>query len=330
MRDNKNITIKCIAERMNISPSTVSRALNGKSGVSNEVREQIITLSQEMNYQTNRIAQSLRTSRSMEIGVIIPDSSNPFFSAMLTGIDSYAREMGYTLLMINSANRAEVEQKAISTFCELHVAGLLTVPTGVKHYKNLPMPVVFLTRCDDSDGSCNYIITDDVEGAAIATRNLIADSLEAYYFFGDSVNVISTASRIAGYRKALAQAGIEFQPDWVFEGANSIADGYRLFKELQAQATGRYGILCHNDYVTIGVLKAALDCGIVPGRDIRLIGYDDIELVSYMTPSISTVRQAKFDIGTWGAKNLISIINNGQRDKPFQIVLRPELIIRDT
>ena len=84
MQNGKNITIKCIAEKMNISPSTVSRALNGKSGVSKEVREQIVALSQEMNYQTNRIAQSLRTSKSMEIGVIIPDSSNPVFSAMLT------------------------------------------------------------------------------------------------------------------------------------------------------------------------------------------------------------------------------------------------------
>lgn len=164
MQNGKNITIKCIAEKMNISPSTVSRALNGKSGVSKEVREQIVALSQEMNYQTNRIAQSLRTSKSMEIGVIIPDSSNPFFSAMLTGIDSYAREMGYTLLMINSCNSPEVERKAIETFCELHVAGLLSVPTCVKHYDHLPMPVIFLTRCDNSDSNFNYIITDDVPG----------------------------------------------------------------------------------------------------------------------------------------------------------------------
>lgn len=181
MQNGKNITIKCIAEKMNISPSTVSRALNGKSGVSKEVREQIVALSQEMNYQTNRIAQSLRTSKSMEIGVIIPDSSNPFFSAMLTGIDSYAREMGYTLLMINSCNSPEVERKAIETFCELHVAGLLSVPTCVKHYDHLPMPVIFLTRCDNSDSNFNYIITDDVQGGYIATQNLINSSLSDFF-----------------------------------------------------------------------------------------------------------------------------------------------------
>lgn len=330
MQNGKNITIKCIAEKMNISPSTVSRALNGKSGVSKEVREQIVALSQEMNYQTNRIAQSLRTSKSMEIGVIIPDSSNPFFSAMLTGIDSYAREMGYTLLMINSCNSPEVERRAIETFCELHVAGLLSVPTCVKHYDHLPMPVIFLTRCDNSDSNFNYIITDDVEGGYIATQSLINSNLSDFYFLCDSTDIISSANRLAGYKSALEENGITPKQDWVFDGANTIADGYRIFKELQTMASGRYGILCHNDYVAVGVLKSALDYGIVPGRDIRLIGYDDIELISYLTPALSTVRQAKFDIGTWGAKSLISIINNGPRDKPFHIVLKPELIIRDT
>ena len=192
------------------------------------------------------------------------------------------------------------------------------------------MPVIFLTRCDNSDSNFNYIITDDVQGGYIATQNLINSSLSDFFFLCDSTDIISSASRLAGYRSALEENGITPKQDWVFDGANTIADGYRIFKELQTMASGRYGILCHNDYVAVGVLKSALDYGIVPGRDIRLIGYDDIELISYLTPALSTVRQAKFDIGTWGAKSLISIISNGPRDKPFHIVLKPELIIRDT
>lgn len=330
MQNGKDVTIKSIAQSLNISPSTVSRALNGKSGVSDEVRAQIVARSRQMNYQTNRLAQSLRTSRSKEIGVIIPDSSNPFFSAMLTGIDSYAREMGYTLLMVNSCNSPEVERRAIAAFSELHVAGLLSVPNCVKHYDDLPMPVIFLTRCDSSDSKYNYIITDDVEGAFLAASNLINSRLDAYYFLCDSTDVISSANRFTGYRKALAAHGIEFRDEWLIDGLNTIADGYRAFKEVQSVAPERCGILCYNDYVAVGVIKSALDCGIMPGRDVRIIGYDDIELISYLTPALSTVRQAKFDIGTWGAKSLISIINNGQRDKPFHVVLKPELIIRDT
>lgn len=325
-----NVTISSIARILDVSPSTVSRALAKKKGVSDGLKDRIVSVANELNYHPNMVARSLRTKVSKEIGLIIPDNSNPFFSAMVRGIDTVAHELGYTLLLISTNNDTKIEREAILKFNELQVAGLISVPSDISNYGSLSLPLVFLTRCNDVDSKFNYIVTDDIEGSYLATRNLITSGLSAYFFVCDSLDVISSKNRLTGYQKALFEAGISPKDEWILTGVNTIPDGYRIFQEIYRRSVFPIGILCHNDYTAIGVVKSVSDSNLRHGVDVRIIGYDDIELISYITPALSTVRQVKFDIGAWGARHLINLIESDSSEKPLHMIMKPELVIRDT
>lgn len=327
---NHTVTIKHISKLLGVSPSTVSRALQGKKGVGEATRKDICELAHSLGYQPNKIAQSLRLKTSNVLGVLIPDNQNPFFSSMIKGVTAIAQQEGYILLVVNTNNDPGTEQQALATLQELHIAGILAVPNEEKNYENFKLPFLFLTRCRDRQGPFNYITTDDEEGAYLAANHLIESQMQEYFFLCDSLSVTSSQNRLAGFSKALKEHGIDLPPANVRQGANAMMDGYKMFQEIAGGAKTPFGIFCHNDYVAIGVLQSILDSPLRIKKDVRLIGYDDIEMISFITPRLSTIRQAKFDVGTWGAKHLISLIRNGPAANPIHIVMKPELVLRDT
>lgn len=330
---NRSSTLKDVAAEAGVSPSTVSRALLGSPSISEPTRMRISEIAERLNYRPNILARSLRISKTKIIGIIIPDNSNPYFASLIKGIETMASEKDYTVVIINTDEQSKLENKAIAALSELRVAGLLAVPVNIENYNNLQMPLVFLTRFKrvEEFNTFNYVINDNFKGAYLAASHLIERGRDKIYFINGPKSVPTSTERLEGYKKALGNAGIKYNEKLVIYGNLTMKDGYAAANTLLAWEEPPFGVFCYNDYTAIGVMRAIREHGLrVPG-DISLVGYDDIEILSYMEVPLTTVRQARYTIGSRGAELLINMIENQEKYRQrFEIILEPELIIRET
>jgi len=326
-------TLKDIAMEAGVSESTVSRAIQGSTTISESTRTKICEIAERMNYRPNIIARSLRISRIRIIGIIIPDNSNPYFAALIKGIETTASVLDYTVVIINTDEKSEAEIKAIATLIELRVSGLLSVPVDIDNYKNMQIPYVFLTRVKKTDDmfSFSYVTNDNYKGAYLAASHLIERGNQKIYFINGPKNVPASAERLDGYKKALRDADIKYNEKLIVYGNLTMEDGYASFNALLEQERPPFGVFCFNDYAAIGVMRSIHEYGFKIPEEISLVGYDDIEISSYFIKPLTTVRQSRYTIGSKGAEVLINMIENvAKYIQRSEIILEPELIIRET
>ena len=328
----RKVTIIDIAYELDLSPSTVSRALNGIGRMNPKTRQQILDLAKKWDYHPNPHAQRLKKAKTSTIGLIVPELTHHFYSQIVKGVDSVLDEVGYQQIICVSNEEFEKEKKAAEALLNARVDGLLlALSNETREYDHIQqliheeIPVVFLDRmCEDIQAP--YVMTDDFEGAKLATQYLIDIGCNKIAFIKGPEIISTTFSRLMGYKEAFKVNGLEVDDSFIIDHCDQNQLESRLMKLVKEQSLD--GLLAHSDYHAFKAMEILQKKGLKIPEDISIIGYANEPLASYTTPKITTVKQPAFEMGERGMKLLMSQIESGEMGEPH--ILSTELVIRES
>ena len=331
---NRSVTLKDLAKKINTSVTTISKALSNHPDISEQRKKQILKLAEEMNYVPNVMASNLRNQKTKFVGLIVADNSNPYFARMIKGVEERLTTEGYHTLIFNTNEEPKKEIDLIMELRSLHVAGVILTPAaGNKEssalLKKFGIPFVLANRYLDKNTD-NYVIADSEKASYLAIDYLTKYGYEKIFLLNFMDGVSTAVDRRLGFERALSDKGIIPEPDWVIHGCANQTDGYNAMNRLLDKYKLPFSVLCFNDYIAVGAIKALHEREISMPNEVALMGMDDIELLSYMRPGLSTVNMPKVELGRKSADMLLDIIKGNEPINGRQIVLQPSLVIRET
>lgn len=321
-------TIKDIAKRAGVSITTVSRVLNRKEeGMSEQTRKKVLQVIEEMEYQPNRLARGLVTKQSKLIGLIVPTISNPFFPELCRGAEDEASARGYSLVICNSDDSSEKEERYIKILKEQQVDGLiLSSQKGLSETSasllDQKIHYVMLDRVEDDLVPGVYL--DNEKGGYLAGQHLIALGHTQMACITGPDSIRNSRERLSGFKRALQEVGLG--PIVIREGDFTLETAYEQAKEILTDRNIT-AIFTGNDLMACGVYRAAHELSIRIPEDISVIGFDDIPLISALIPKLTTVRQDTYQMGRKAAELLIRQI---EQDETESVMFSPTLIERES
>lgn len=323
------MNIKEIARLAGVSSATVSKVINGKDEqISATTKERVWRIVKREGYIPNGIAKSLRVKNTKTIGIIMPDVMNLFFSEIARGIEDAAEKRGYSVILCNSDNKADKEEKYFQILQEKMVDGIiLTASEGnVKKYmEKRHLPMVLLDRDIPADSKVGRIVLDNEEGAYIATNFLIKKGCKNIVFISARATGKSSVQRLNGYKKAILEKDFASDENKMFLRGYTIETGYDGIMDL-IHRTEIDGVVCGNDLIAIGAINALKECGKSVPEDVRVIGFDDISISKYMDPPLTTIQQPIYKMGEESVNMLVDMIE--KRETNLTKILSSELIER--
>jgi LacI family transcriptional regulator len=323
--------IRQVALRAGVSVTTVSHALNGTRFVSDAARAKVEEAAHALGYVPSEVARWLKHSTTRTLGMLVPNNSNPYFAEIIRGVERYCYGAGYSLLLCNSDDDAQRQADRLRVLGERRVDGLVLVASGedaqiVACCKDLHLPLVLVDREIDSIAA-DLVEVDHAAGGELATAHLLSLGHDRVACIGGPAKLRPSQQREAGWRLALAKAGIKPRADELVRGDFGPQGGAAALTRLLRSARPPSAVFVCNDLMAIGALHAAHAAGVnVPG-DLSVVGFDDIELAAYTTPGLTTVAQPKEAIGTAAAKLVLERLRDG-RSEPRRLILQPELRVR--
>jgi len=326
-------TIREVAEKAGVSYTTVSHVINNTRYVSENVRERVLSAMKELGYRPNALARSLRRGETKTIGLILPDSANPFFAEIGRVIENAAFRYEYNVILCNTEGDVTKERVYTEVLQNKQVDGIVFVATGdqpdaLQEISERNLPVVVIDR-DSGQFELDTVITDNRTGGAQAANFLAhTQDLKVACITGPS-NLTPSAQRVIGFQQSLAESGIQIREEWIVKGDFHPNSGYQAAYQLLQSSDRPNAIFSCNDMMAIGVLRAAAELGISVPDDLQIVGFDDIELASYTHPPLSTVAQPKKEIGETAVRLLLERINDFELPARREI-LPTSLILRKT
>ncbi len=329
------VTIKDIARKLDINFSSVSRALNNKPGVSDETRQLVIRTARDMGYHPNVLARGLVSRTTNTIGVIIPDIINPVFGEITTGIIETANKNNYDVFLCITNWSGNKETDYIYTVMEKQVDGLIIKSVNDDNLKLLEtgnIPVVGYESWA-SNNKFSSVSTDNEKGGYIAAKHIISCGYRKTALFPGQNISITGSSRLSGFSMAFNEYGLTYDESLIYYGEYNINSGYELAGRLLESHPDTDSIITGNDVIALGALKYIVEIGSKPGRDIGIIGFDNIRMADLPQIRLTTIKQPKYSTGRIITNVLLEEISNQQKgieNYPQTILLEPELIIRST
>jgi len=324
------VSIKDIARSANVSHSTVSRALSDSPLVKEETKALIKRIAEEMGYSPHALARSLVTRRTQTVGVVVTTIADPFVSEIVRGLEETSQNHGYTIVLCNSNAEPRRELAAVKALREKRVDGIIITASRIGDLympllEDFGVPIVLINS--QQTGEYVYsIATDDHKGAEIATEHLLSLGHIRIGYIASPNNVSSSQARLEGYRTALELHGLQFDPVLIADGDGRPAAGAQAAARLASLTDPPTALFCYNDMTAIGVIRALNDLGLNVPADVSVVGYDDIPLVEYLNPPLTTVGQRKYDMGCMAMEMLLSLLNGAQNVQ--DITIEPTLICR--
>ena len=320
-----------VAEHASVSITTVSHVVNNTRPVSDGLRKRVLAAIDELGYQPNVLARSLRRGKTHTIGMIVPDSTNPFFAEVARGIEDTSFEHGYSLVLCNSDGDLQKELLYVSVLTEKQVDGILFVAAGAstEHIRACTarcMPVVVVDR-EIPEVAVDSVLTDNARGGAIATRHLLDLGHRRIGCVAGPSDVTPSADRVTGYTQALAERGIPVEDRFIVKGDFQYESGYRAARQLLALGSRPTAIFACNDLMAVGVISAAVEMGLWVPADLSVVGFDDVRLASFANPPLTTIVQPKYEMGVIAAEMLLQRIR-GPDIPPRCRLLDTSLLIR--
>jgi LacI family transcriptional regulator len=329
-------TIQDIARKLNLTPSTVSRALNNHEAISDATKKAVSKTAQKLQYRHNKIAASLRLGKTKIIGVIIPSAEISFFGSVVHGIERVASQREYNVLIYQSNEQTDYEKKAVETFLRSRVDGVLASiskeTTNLDHYfeiKRRGVPLVLFDRAND-DLKVPSVVIDDYSGAYKATQHLIEQGCKRIAHIGGQQHVFIFKQRLKGYVDALKENGISLDKELIRYGEVSIASGAKCMHELLALSQPPDGVFAIEDFTALGAMQTLKAAGKKIPNDTAIIGFANEAFGAYITPSLSTVDQQTIKMGETAANLFFDKIEEARfyKSTPEKTVLEPLLIYR--
>lgn len=317
----QEISIEDIARTAGVSHTTVSRALRDSPLISVEVRERIHLLARQMGYTPNAIARSLQTQRTNTIGLVVTSIDDPFFSDVARGVEEIARSANFSVVLSTTHNDPDQEMAVIETFHQRRVDGILVASSRLsdihrERLDSIQVPTVLINRQAESQHKMlHWVAVDDRKGAMLAVEHLLQLGHRSIGYIGVGSRPKSNRQRLEGYQKALAASGVLPQPEWVVLASDGEASheedaaiGETLLPALLA--AGVTAVFCYNDMVAIGALQACRKRGMTVPQELSIIGFDDIKMADYVTPTLTTIHQPKVRLGQLAMEMLLDLLNS--------------------
>ncbi|MBC7812399.1 MAG: LacI family DNA-binding transcriptional regulator [Burkholderiales bacterium] len=307
-------TIHDVAHRAGVSTSTVSHVINDTRFVSDETRTRVLQAINELSYQPNRVARSLRARRTHTLGVLLPNSANPFFADMLLGVEAVAYDHGYSVIFGNAIEDPQRELSYLEVLLATQVDGILLISTGIfnealKTVSARDVPVVLVDRSTEQLG-VDSVLTDNAYGGALATQHLLSLGHRRIGCITGPPELIPMAFRIDGYRRAMAEAGVEVDETLIVNGDFQHESGYNGCRKLLSHPEPPTAIFVFNDLMAVGALCALHEAGLRVPEDVSVIGYDNVPLASYTVPRLTTIGQPSQMMGRMATEMLVSRVKN--------------------
>jgi LacI family transcriptional regulator len=330
------VTILDIARELNITPATVSRALNDHPKIRESTKKAVRDTATRLNYKHNKIASSLRLGRSSIIGVIIPSAEINFFGSVVHGIEKIAAENNYSLLIYQSNELYEHEKKGVQTFLQSQVDGVLASISketiNLDHFneiRNRGIPLVLFDRTDDKLGVASVEV-DDFAGAFQATSHLINEGCRRIAHIAGQQHVNIFNRRLKGYVEALNVHNVPLNDDLIVYGKVSIQSGQECMKQLLSRDVIPDAVFAVEDFTALGAMQVIKAAGLRIPEDIAIIGFANEGFGEYLTPSLSTVNQQTVAMGEEAARLLFEGLRGGKAYTAHQrkLILKPQVICR--
>jgi LacI family transcriptional regulator len=333
----QRITMSDVAREAGVSLMTVSRVVNDKGEISPETRERVQEVIEKLGYRPSGIARSLAGGQTYTIGLVVPDIANPYFSGMAHGVTSVANAEGFGVLLCDCEEASDRELTMLDVLEEKRVDGVVVaaprtstdelLPVLARHPNAVVVNRLFLET--DAATAQGYVINDDKSGGYAITKHFLDQGHTTIGFLAGPSTSYGSMRRMIGYRKALDEYGLDYDPEIVRYCVPTVEGGRAVASQLIQERPEISALFCFNDLVAIGVLQCCHQLGKrVPG-DLAIFGYDDIPMASWVTPSLSTCRVNFEEMGRDATKLLISHISECP-DECTNIVMQPKLIIRDS
>ena len=325
------VNIKDVALRAKVSVTTVSHVVNSTRFVKADTRERVELAVRELGFVPSGVARSLKQNTTHTFGVLIPNNSNPYFAEIIRGVENRCYAAGFNVILGNSDDDAERQAAYLRVLAEKRVDGLVLVASHGDAalravLREMRLPVVLLDR-EVPGLACDLVEVDHVAGGLMATRHLLELGHPWVACISGPPALSPSTQRRAGWKRALAEAGVERREGDLARGDFSSRGGYLAMQALLKRTPKPSAVFVCNDLMAFGALAAAGEAGLKVPEQLSIVGYDDIELAAFSTPALTTVAQPKRQIGTLAAELLLERLQDGDRE-PRRVILEPQLKVR--
>ena len=331
----KHVTIKDVAKKLNVSISSVSRALNNKHDIKKETRELILKTAEEMGYTPNLIAKHLSEQKSYIIGVVVPELMSEYFSQVVIALQDFLSSKGYQLIVMHSDENPELELKNAKTLIRNMVDGLIIAPVAENANKRFYLekqeqgfPIIFMSRVSESFPA-SKVIFNNSKWSFFATEHLIRQGFNKIYHLSGYKNLNVTKERIYGFKKALKKHNIIKDNYKVLEAGLTAEEGMVIIEDLIFNQDLPDAFFCVNDSVALGAIKKLKDNGYRVPEDVAFIGFTETRMAELVTPQLSSVKQPTYKMAEAAGKLLIDRIKNSDADIET-LVFNGKLSIRNS
>lgn len=328
-------TMKDIAKLAGVSTSTVSHVINKTRFVSEEISERVNNAAKELNYYApSALARSLKVNRTKTIGMLVTTSTNPFFGEVVKGVERSCYHKGYSLILCNTEGDNERMRESINTLLQKRVDGLILMCSSLEgeridvfeRYPDIPVvvmdwgPMLFTS---------DKIQDNSLRGGYLAAKYLIDCGHKEVGCITGPLIKHQAQMRYEGYKRAMLEAELEFNANWIVESDFECEGGYQAFKKMVERGPLPSSIFVSNDMMAMGVINAANELGIQIPEQLSIIGYDDIHIAKFMSPSLTTIHQPKYRLGQAAVETLLRKLD--EKSVEAQVVqLEPTLVERNS
>ena len=337
-KGNKPATIYDIARMTGFTGATVSRVLNNNGYIAENTREKIMEAARKLNYSPNPAARTLKTKKTNQIMLSIPDIRNEYFFELIASMHEVTNRNGYSLLLNYTESDIKEELNMLKKVRENYFDGLVLISMNFtkKHLdeiRNIKQPIVLSTmscnKIDSPDGLFDFVGVDTRKGTYLTTRHLIDQGHVRIGYLGLPLNTQTGDERFAGYCMAMNEASLEVDEELVMTGAYSEEFGYQKGKLITKISNKPTAVCAGNDALALGLYRAFEEDGIRIPEDIGVVGMDNIYISSRIRPKLTSIAMSQDKIGKLAAEFIFERIN-GLKEPSRTVVFEPELVVRES
>jgi len=325
-------TIRDVAKTAGVATTTVSRVLNSSGYVSAATRARVEAAIEELGYVPNRIARSLRLKRTHTLALVVTDITNPFWTTVVRGVEDAANDAGFTVILCNTDESPTKQDAYLQVLLQKRVDGILLTPTHstpepVALIQRQSMPVVVLDRRVPG-AEVDVVRCDSQEGAYKLVRYLLDLGHRRVAVLTGPEDVSTSSDRVAGYRRALREAGLGEATEWVRYGQFTFESGAESTRELLALDPRPTAILAANNFIATGALRVLHEAGLdVPG-DVSLVAFDELAYDPSAVPFLTVANQPAYEMGQQATRLLIERLSDPAANGYKEIVLPTQIVVR--
>jgi DNA-binding LacI/PurR family transcriptional regulator len=326
------VTMREIAERAGVSLGTVSHVLNDSAAVRDVLRSRVMEAVKDLGYEPSQLARAFSRNSMDLVGMIVPDITNPFFPGVVRGAEDLAYQNGQRLVLCNTDNDANKEISYLADLRSFRSSGILIIPSletrVLDSIRPTDPPVVFVGRCPEG-WKGDFVVADNEKGGYLAARHLAQLGHRQYGVVTGPLYLNTAHARLEGFRRGLKEAGRKLIPEFIHEARYNSESGHLAAMRLLQMLPRPTAIFAANDLLAMGVLSALREMNLRCPEDVSLVGFDNLDIASYMAPALTTIHESGYHMGANACRLLLDRIK--KRNAPVSRVMLPvELRVRDS